>query len=120
MKMISRHTNGVILYMCQEGRGIGFINKIKAYQLQDKGMDTVEANVALGFKADLRDYGIGAQILCDLGLKKIKLLTNNPKKIYGLEGYGIEIVARVPIRIKPNIKNKRYLATKASKLGHLF
>jgi 3,4-dihydroxy 2-butanone 4-phosphate synthase/GTP cyclohydrolase II len=117
MKMISEH-GGVILYMRQEGRGIGLINKLKAYELQDKGLDTVEANRALGFKPDLRDYGIGAQILADLGLKKIRLLTNNPKKIVGLEGYGLEVVERVPLQVSPSKANERYLKTKKEKLGH--
>lgn len=110
---------GVLLYMRQEGRGIGLLNKLKAYQLQDQGLDTVEANHELGFPADLRDYGIGAQILKDIGLGKIKLLTNNPRKIKGLEGYGLEVVERVPIIIEPNAKNLGYLATKKEKLGHL-
>ncbi|MFA5256096.1 MAG: bifunctional 3,4-dihydroxy-2-butanone-4-phosphate synthase/GTP cyclohydrolase II [Candidatus Omnitrophota bacterium] len=118
MKMISKKGSGVILYMRQEGRGIGLANKLKAYQLQDKGLDTVEANEALGFKADLRDYGIGAQILADLGLSKIRLLTNNPKKIVGLEGYGLEVIERVPLIVKPSKSNKRYLKTKKEKLGH--
>ena len=104
--------------MRQEGRGIGLANKLKAYELQDKGMDTVEANEALGFKPDLRDYGIGAQILADLGLKKIKLLTNNPKKIVGLEGYGLKVIERIPMRIPANKNNARYLRTKKEKLGH--
>lgn len=110
---------GVLVYMRQEGRGIGLANKIRAYVLQDNGRDTVEANEELGFKADLRDYGIGAQILLDLGVRKMKLLTNNPKKIIGLKGYGLEIVERVPLEIVPNDKNKKYLMTKRDKLGHL-
>lgn len=118
MKMIGQKGKGVLLYMRQEGRGIGLMNKIKAYALQDKGMDTVEANEALGFKADLRDYGIGAQILVDLGLRKIKLVTNNPKKIVGLQGYGLEIVKRIPMETEPTHCNRRYLRTKKEKLGH--
>ena len=119
MKRISAEGNGVILYMRQEGRGIGLEGKLKAYELQDKGKDTVEANLALGYKADLRDYGVGAQILRDLGVRKIRLLTNNPKKIIGLEGYGLTVVGRVPIEIHPHAKNIRYLKVKKHKLGHL-
>ena len=118
MEMIAKEGRGVILYMRQEGRGIGLHNKIKAYALQDKGMDTVEANVKLGFAADLRDYGIGAQILADLGLHKIRFLTNNPKKIIGLESYGLEVAETVPIVCKPNKYNLKYLETKEKKLGH--
>ena len=109
---------GVLLYMAQEGRGIGLMNKIAAYHLQDHGMDTIEANLKLGFKADARDYTIGAQILADLGVCRISLLTNNPKKILGLEKYGLEIVERIPIQVKPNNLNKKYLKTKKEKLGH--
>lgn len=119
MQIIEKEGRGVLLYMRQEGRGIGLANKILAYQLQDNGRDTVEANEELGFKPDLRDYGIGAQILADLGIKKIRLLTNNPKKIVGLEGYNLEIVERIPIEITPNEVNAHYLETKRDKLGHL-
>jgi len=119
MSMIEREGRGVVLYMRQEGRGIGLVNKLLAYHLQEQGKDTVEANEALGFKADLRDYGTGAQILKDLGLKKIRLLTNNPKKLIGLKGYDLEIVERVSIEISPNPENEKYLKTKRDRLGHL-
>ena len=118
-KLIAKAKKGVILYLRQEGRGIGLGNKMKAYELQDKGLDTVEANEYLGFGADLRDYGIGAQILADLGLNKIKLLTNNPQKIVGLEGYGLTIVKRVHLEVKPSKSNRKYLMTKKNKLGHV-
>ncbi|MDP3731920.1 MAG: bifunctional 3,4-dihydroxy-2-butanone-4-phosphate synthase/GTP cyclohydrolase II [Candidatus Omnitrophota bacterium] len=118
MEIIGKEKKGVILYMSQEGRGIGLVDKIKAYNLQDNGLDTVEANEALGHKADLRDYGIGAQVLADLGLKNIRLLTNNPRKIVGLEGYGLVVIERVPLEIAPNPLNYNYLKTKKEKLGH--
>jgi 3,4-dihydroxy 2-butanone 4-phosphate synthase/GTP cyclohydrolase II len=119
MRKISKEGKGVVLYMRQEGRGIGLENKLKSYELQDKGLDTVEANIELGFKADLRDYGIGAQMLVDLGVSDMKLITNNPKKIVGLEGYGLRVVERVPLETPPNEKNIRYLKTKKKKLGHI-
>jgi 3,4-dihydroxy 2-butanone 4-phosphate synthase/GTP cyclohydrolase II len=119
MERIAEERRGVFLYMRQEGRGIGFHNKICAYNLQDEGLDTVEANLSLGFEPDLRDYGIGAQILADLNLHKIRLLTNNPKKVIGLEGYGLKVVETVPIIVKPNPYNRRYLETKKNKLGHI-
>lgn len=119
MGMIEEAGGGVVLYMRQEGRGIGLVNKLKAYNLQDEGHDTVEANEALGFQDDLRDYGIGAQMLSDLGVRKIRLLTNNPRKIIGLEGYGLEIVERVPIEMPANKSNLKYLKAKQQKLGHL-
>ncbi|HEB74947.1 MAG TPA: bifunctional 3,4-dihydroxy-2-butanone-4-phosphate synthase/GTP cyclohydrolase II [Nitrospirae bacterium] len=119
MRIVEKAGKGVILYMRQEGRGIGLVNKLRAYVLQDEGLDTVEANIKLGFKPDLRDYGIGAQILVDTGVKKIRLMTNNPRKIVGLEGYGLQVVERIPVEIKPGDKNLGYLKTKKKKLGHL-
>ncbi|RKX71010.1 bifunctional 3,4-dihydroxy-2-butanone-4-phosphate synthase/GTP cyclohydrolase II [candidate division WOR-3 bacterium] len=119
MKMINKEGLGVLLYMRQEGRGIGLLNKLKAYVLQDEGFDTVEANLALGLPPDLRDYGVGAQILCDLGLSTIRLITNNPRKIVGLEGYGLKVTERVPIVVKPRPENLGYLLTKRDRLGHL-
>jgi 3,4-dihydroxy 2-butanone 4-phosphate synthase/GTP cyclohydrolase II len=119
LMMIEREKKGVLVYMHQEGRGIGLVNKMRAYSLQDQGRDTVEANLELGFEEDLRDYGIGAQILVDLGVKRIRLMTNNPKKVVGLEGYGLSIADRVPIEAAPNQRNLKYLKTKRDKMGHL-
>lgn len=119
LEIIGRAKRGVLVYMCQEGRGIGLVNKLRTYELQDRGLDTVEANLKLGFKPDLRDYGIGAQILVDLGLSSIMLLTNNPRKIVGLKGYGLKVTKRIPIEIPPTKYNLRYLKTKRKKLGHI-
>jgi 3,4-dihydroxy 2-butanone 4-phosphate synthase/GTP cyclohydrolase II len=119
MNMIEKEGRGVLLYLRQEGRGIGLINKLKAYELQDLGEDTVEANKHLGFKDDERDYGIGAQILHDLGVRKMRLMTNNPRKFIALSGYGLEVVERVPVEVAPGEHNKYYLATKKNKLGHM-
>ncbi len=120
MRMVEREGAGVVLYMRQEGRGIGIADKLKAYELQEKGFDTVEANVALGYPADLRDYGIGAQILKNLGISSLRLITNNPRKLVGLQGYGLGIVERIPLVVPPNEYNERYLGTKEMKMGHLF
>jgi 3,4-dihydroxy 2-butanone 4-phosphate synthase/GTP cyclohydrolase II len=119
LSMIQKAGRGVVVYLRQEGRGIGLHNKIRAYELQDQGKDTVEANQALGFNADLRDYGIGAQILVDLGLKNLRLITNNPAKRAGLEGYGLTVLERVPVEVPANPENRKYLSTKRDKLGHL-
>jgi 3,4-dihydroxy 2-butanone 4-phosphate synthase/GTP cyclohydrolase II len=119
LRRIEREGEGVLVYMKQEGRGIGLLNKIRAYQLQESGMDTVEANEKLGFPADLRDYGIGVQVLLDLGIKSMRLMTNNPKKIIGLQGYGLSVTEQIPITVKPNRHNERYLKAKRDKLGHL-
>ena len=119
MEMMDQEGSGVLLYLRQEGRGIGLVNKLKAYELQRQGLDTVEANEELGFDADMRDYGIGAQMLFDLGVRKMKLLTNNPKKMIGLEGYRLSVVEQVPIEIQPNEYNKGYLKCKQLKMGHL-
>jgi 3,4-dihydroxy 2-butanone 4-phosphate synthase / GTP cyclohydrolase II len=120
MQQVAEAQKGVVLYMRQEGRGIGLLSKLRAYKLQqEEGLDTVEANRRLGFGPDLRHYGIGAQILLDLGVRQIRLLTNNPKKVVGVDGYGLRIVERVPIQITPNQNNRRYLQTKKDKMGHL-
>jgi 3,4-dihydroxy 2-butanone 4-phosphate synthase/GTP cyclohydrolase II len=119
LRHIAEEGKGAVVYLKQEGRGIGLHNKLKAYELQDQGMDTVEANEKLGFKPDLRDYGIGAQILLDLGIHKIRLLTNNPRKIIGIDGYDLEVVGREPVRVDPGEHNEQYLETKRTKLGHL-
>jgi len=116
--MIEREGEGVLLYLAQEGRGIGLLNKLRAYKLQEEGLDTVDANLRLGLPADLRDYGIGAQILVDLGLSSIRILTNNPKKIRGLEGYGLRVTDQIPIEHVPNPHNEGYLRTKAERMGH--
>ena len=118
MQRIEQEGKGVLLYLRQEGRGIGLVNKLHAYKLQQMGLDTVDANISLGLPVDKRDYGIGSQILRDLGLRKLRIMTNNPKKIYGIEGYGLTVVEEVPIRTEPNEHNKRYLDTKRERLGH--
>jgi 3,4-dihydroxy 2-butanone 4-phosphate synthase/GTP cyclohydrolase II len=118
MKAIEAEGEGVIVYLRQEGRGIGLVHKLRAYALQETGLDTVQANEALGFRPDLRDYGIGAQILIDLGLSSIRILTNNPKKIVGLEGYGLSVTGQLPLRVEPNPYNEGYLSTKRDKMGH--
>jgi 3,4-dihydroxy 2-butanone 4-phosphate synthase / GTP cyclohydrolase II len=118
LERIGSEERGVLLYMAQEGRGIGLLNKLRAYELQDQGLDTVEANLELGFPADSREYGIGYQILADLGLSTIRILTNNPRKIAGIEAYGLEVVEQVPIEVSPNLENRRYLEAKRDKLGH--
>jgi 3,4-dihydroxy 2-butanone 4-phosphate synthase/GTP cyclohydrolase II len=119
LHMIEEDGTGVLLYIRQEGRGIGLLNKMKTYELQDQGHDTVEANELLGFQPDLRNYGIGAQILAHLGVRKMRLMTNNPKKIVGLEGYGLRMVEQVPIEMAPNVHNEKYLSCKKTKMGHL-
>jgi 3,4-dihydroxy 2-butanone 4-phosphate synthase/GTP cyclohydrolase II len=119
LRMIEEEGRGVVLYIQQEGRGIGIVNKLRAYELQDQGMDTVEANLSLGFKADLRDYGLGAQVLADLGMRRLRLITNNPKKVSGLQGYGLEIVDHVPIIAPPNPAREAYMATKRDKMDHM-
>ena len=118
LQRIEAEGQGVLLYLAQEGRGIGLLNKLKAYELQEQGLDTVEANLQLGFAADQREYGIGSQILADLGLSTIRILTNNPKKISGIAGFGLEVTAQVPLEVQPNDENRRYLETKRDKLGH--
>jgi 3,4-dihydroxy 2-butanone 4-phosphate synthase/GTP cyclohydrolase II len=118
MRLIEKEGKGVVVYMMQEGRGIGLLNKIAAYKLQERGLDTVEANLHLGFKADERDYGVGAQILSNLGVTKMKLITNNPIKRVGLEGYGLEVVKIIPLEVKPNKHNQKYLKTKRDRMGH--
>jgi 3,4-dihydroxy 2-butanone 4-phosphate synthase/GTP cyclohydrolase II len=120
MQRVQHEGRGVVLYISQEGRGIGLANKLRAYALQDGGMDTVEANVHLGFRPDEREFGTGAQILHDLGVRRLRVLTNNPKKLAGLQGYGLEVTSQVPLVVVPNLHNQRYLETKRDKLGHLF